>query len=72
MTMTSNRHAVPKERPERGPVDLVSAELATTNFLAALGVDLGREGLRKTPARVARDPRSRAEFLSLVGTSATV
>jgi GTP cyclohydrolase IA len=35
-------------------VDLIAAELAAADFLAALGVDLDREGLRETPARMAR------------------
>jgi GTP cyclohydrolase IA len=41
------------KRPEL-TVDLVAAELAAADFLAALGVDLDREGLRETPARMAR------------------
>jgi GTP cyclohydrolase IA len=35
-------------------VDLEAAETAATDFLAALGVDLSREELRDTPARMAR------------------
>lgn len=44
--MVSNLH--------ESSVDLVAAELAAANFLAALGVDLDREGLRETPGRMAR------------------
>lgn len=39
---------------EREPVDLVAAELAAAQLLAALGMDLDREGLAETPARMAR------------------
>jgi GTP cyclohydrolase I len=35
-------------------VDLVAAERAAADFLAALGVDLGGEGLEETPGRMAR------------------
>jgi GTP cyclohydrolase I len=35
-------------------VDLQAAERAAADFLAALGVDLDREGLQETPARMAR------------------
>ncbi len=35
-------------------VDLAAAERAAADFLAALGVDHDREGLRETPARMAR------------------
>jgi GTP cyclohydrolase IA len=35
-------------------VDLVAAERAAADFLAALGVELGRDELRETPARMAR------------------
>jgi GTP cyclohydrolase I len=56
--LTSDRHdwppVAPAERLERGAFDLVAAELAAADFLAALGVDLDREGLRETPARMAR------------------
>jgi GTP cyclohydrolase I len=38
-----------------GPgVDLPAAERAARDFLAALGVDLDRDGLRQTPGRMAR------------------
>lgn len=38
-----------------GPgVDLAAAERAAGDFLAALGVDIGSEGLRQTPGRMAR------------------
>jgi GTP cyclohydrolase I len=35
-------------------VDLAAAERAAADFLAALGVELGQEELRETPARMAR------------------
>jgi GTP cyclohydrolase IA len=35
-------------------VDLAAAERAAADFLAALGVDVDRAGLRETPARMAR------------------
>jgi GTP cyclohydrolase IA len=38
---------------ERG-VDLAAAQRAAADFLAALGIDLDREHLRETPARMAR------------------
>src|SRR5215475_2069873 len=38
-----------------GPgVDMVAAEQAAADFLAALGVDVGADGLRDTPGRMAR------------------
>jgi GTP cyclohydrolase I len=40
--------------PSEGRVDLVAAERAARDLLTALGADLGREGLARTPARVAR------------------
>jgi GTP cyclohydrolase I len=39
---------------ERTAVDLEAAQRAAADFLAALGIDLDREGLRETPARMAR------------------
>jgi GTP cyclohydrolase IA len=58
MEMMRNRRgsiAVARPAPAgSGPVDLVAAELAAADFLAALGVDIDREGLRETPARMAR------------------
>src|SRR5688572_18968445 len=58
LDMTSGRPdltvASALERTGRGPVDLVAAELAAADFLAALGIDIGQEGLRETPARMAR------------------
>jgi GTP cyclohydrolase I len=47
-------HHPPSARPGPGSVDLVAAELAAAEFLAALGLDFDREGLRETPARMAR------------------
>jgi GTP cyclohydrolase IA len=38
----------------RTGVDLVAAQRAAADFLAALGVELGQEELRETPARMAR------------------
>jgi GTP cyclohydrolase I len=38
----------------RSGVDLVAAQRAAADFLAALGVELGQEELRETPARMAR------------------
>ena len=40
--------------PSEGRVDLVAAERAARDLLTALGADLGREGLARTPARGAR------------------
>jgi GTP cyclohydrolase IA len=39
---------------DRAGVDLEVAERAAADFLAALGIELNREGLRETPARMAR------------------
>ena len=39
---------------DKPAVDLAAAERAAADFLAALGVDLDREGLDETPARMAR------------------
>jgi len=39
---------------EPGAVDLVAAEAAAGDFLAALGIELDGEGLRGTPGRMAR------------------
>jgi GTP cyclohydrolase I len=39
---------------QRGSVDLVAAELAAADLLAALGIDLDQDGLRETPGRMAR------------------
>jgi GTP cyclohydrolase IA len=52
--------AEPQARPElrlagdRTGVDLAAAQRAAADFLAALGVELGQEELRETPARMAR------------------
>jgi GTP cyclohydrolase I len=40
--------------PAPGRIDMMAAELAAAEFLAALGVDIDREGLQETPARMAR------------------
>ena len=50
MEVTSDRH----EAAEYGPVDLVAAELAAADLLAALGIDVDQDGLRETPGRMAR------------------
>jgi GTP cyclohydrolase I len=39
---------------DKAGVDLAAAERAAADFLAALGIDHGHEGLRETPARMAR------------------
>jgi GTP cyclohydrolase I len=39
---------------DRPDVDLVAAQRAAADFLSALGVELSREGLQETPARMAR------------------
>ena len=39
---------------ERRAVDLAAAERAATDLLAALAVDVGTEGMRATPGRLAR------------------
>ncbi|SCF01249.1 GTP cyclohydrolase I [Micromonospora viridifaciens] len=49
MTVTPMR--VARQRPTR---DLAAAERAAAAFLAALGVDLDRDGLAATPGRMAR------------------
>ena len=38
----------------KADIDLDAAERAAADFLAALGIDYDREGLRETPARMAR------------------
>ena len=43
-----------RSRPPWGPVDQERAERAVRELLAAIGEDPDREGLRDTPARVAR------------------
>jgi len=39
---------------DEGGVDVEAAERAAAGFLAALGIDVDREDLRETPARMAR------------------
>jgi GTP cyclohydrolase I len=39
---------------DHAEIDLDAAQRAAADFLAALGVDLSREGLQETPARMAR------------------
>jgi GTP cyclohydrolase I len=43
----------PQELPEAG-VDMAAAQRAAADFLAALGIDVNADGLRETPARMAR------------------
>lgn len=38
----------------RKPIDLTAAETAARDLLEALGADLGADGLRETPGRIAR------------------
>ena len=51
--MTIDMTARP-DTAQRGSVDLVAAELAAADLLAALGIDLDQDGLRETPGRMAR------------------
>ena len=51
--LNGGQHVVDLDGVQR-PVDLAAAERAATDFLAALGIDLGREERRSTPARMAR------------------
>src|SRR4051812_15233362 len=51
--MTIDMTARP-DAAQRGAVDLVAAELAAADLLAALGIDLDQDGLRETPGRMAR------------------
>jgi GTP cyclohydrolase I len=44
----------PRVAAAEAAVDLAAAQRAAAEFLAALGVDLDREGLSETPARMAR------------------
>jgi GTP cyclohydrolase IA len=52
--------SAPRRRPdlriagERPDIDLPAAQRAAADFLAALGVEVGTEALRETPARMAR------------------
>jgi GTP cyclohydrolase I len=39
---------------DKGNVDMAAARRAAADFLAALGIELGQEGLQETPARMAR------------------
>jgi GTP cyclohydrolase I len=52
----------------RAAVDLATAEVAARDLLVALGADLTAEGLRETPARIAR---AYAELLTPVPFNAT-
>jgi GTP cyclohydrolase I len=44
----------PQEARGRKPIDLTAAETAARDLLEALGADLGADGLRETPGRIAR------------------
>jgi hypothetical protein len=44
----------PSQRWSGSRVDLAAAQRAAADFLAALGIDLDGDGLRETPARMAR------------------
>ncbi|MSR30386.1 MAG: GTP cyclohydrolase I FolE [Gemmataceae bacterium] len=50
----SKGHDIPKGNPFPHPVDHERIEAAVREILAAVGEDPNREGLRETPARVAR------------------
>jgi GTP cyclohydrolase I len=52
----------------RAPVDLDAAEVAARDLLTALGADLGADGLRETPRRIAR---AYAELLTPMPFNAT-
>jgi GTP cyclohydrolase IA len=52
--METAAHADLRIVSDPGGVDLEAARLAAADFLAALGVDLSREELAETPARMAR------------------
>lgn len=55
--MSSDLLALPVEHAQVSvdtDIDLDAAELAAAQFLAALGVDVDQDGLRETPARMAR------------------
>jgi GTP cyclohydrolase I len=52
--MTDPIHSVERAPAEVPPFDQARAEAAVRELLAAIGEDPGREGLRDTPARVAR------------------
>ncbi|GAA1914852.1 GTP cyclohydrolase I FolE [Nocardioides lentus] len=52
--MTDPVHVVPVDPADVPPVDHARAEAAVRELLAAIGEDPDREGLRETPARVAR------------------
>jgi GTP cyclohydrolase I len=52
---TAHAHLTSVDAPASpGAIDLDAAERAAGDLLAALGVDLGREGVRDTPGRIAR------------------
>ena len=54
--MTAEPTAGPSLHVARGSagVDIDAARQAAADFLAALGIDVDREDLRETPARMAR------------------
>ena len=51
---SNGRKAAERDTPEKPPIDLPRIEAAVREILAAVGEDPEREGLRETPARVAR------------------
>ena len=53
LTLDSPEAELLLPEPAIGP-DLVAAQRAATQFLAALGIDLDSDGMRETPARMAR------------------
>ncbi|HEX4589173.1 MAG TPA: GTP cyclohydrolase I FolE [Gemmataceae bacterium] len=54
MEKTSRNNSVPRVRRSMSPVDHPRIEAAVREILEAVGEDPDREGLRETPARVAR------------------
>lgn len=53
-TASRRSSAAPADRPADGAVDLSRIERAIREIIVALGEDPDREGLRQTPARIAR------------------
>jgi GTP cyclohydrolase I len=55
----------------RADVDLDAAERAAADFLAALGIDRSRAGLRETPVRMVRAYGAKTGTSALAGTLRT-